>query len=123
MEGTGQPFSLLGGPLHQPGCRLGLVRGRTNTVLLGLVLGILPWLVLWLLALINGIGDAWFSIRAIGGVATFNSAPERVDNGAGLGASHQTGWTGVIARIMHLSANPESAREAGKKTTARKASK
>jgi hypothetical protein len=24
------------------------------------------------------------------------------DNGAGLGAGHQTGWTGVIARIMHL---------------------
>jgi hypothetical protein len=24
------------------------------------------------------------------------------DNGAGLGASHQTGWTGTIARIMHL---------------------
>ena len=24
------------------------------------------------------------------------------DNGAGLGANHQTGWTGVIARIMHL---------------------
>jgi Glycosyl hydrolase family 63 C-terminal domain len=24
------------------------------------------------------------------------------DNGAGLGASHQTGWTGLIARIMHL---------------------
>jgi hypothetical protein len=24
------------------------------------------------------------------------------DNGAGLGASHQTGWTGVIARLMHL---------------------
>ncbi|WP_153112108.1 MGH1-like glycoside hydrolase domain-containing protein [Propionivibrio limicola] len=24
------------------------------------------------------------------------------DNGAGLGASHQTGWTGVIARMMHL---------------------
>jgi hypothetical protein len=24
------------------------------------------------------------------------------DNGAGLGASHQTGWTGVIARVMHL---------------------
>ncbi len=24
------------------------------------------------------------------------------DNGAGLGASHQTGWTGVIARGMHL---------------------
>ena len=24
------------------------------------------------------------------------------DNGAGLGASHQTGWTGLIARLMHL---------------------
>jgi hypothetical protein len=24
------------------------------------------------------------------------------DNGAGLGASHQTGWTGVIARAMHV---------------------
>jgi hypothetical protein len=24
------------------------------------------------------------------------------DNGAGLGASHQTGWTGVVARAMHL---------------------
>jgi hypothetical protein len=24
------------------------------------------------------------------------------DSGAGLGASHQTGWTGLIARAMHL---------------------
>jgi hypothetical protein len=24
------------------------------------------------------------------------------DNGAGIGASHQTGWTGIIARIIHL---------------------
>jgi hypothetical protein len=24
------------------------------------------------------------------------------DNGAGLGASHQTGWTGVVARGMHM---------------------
>jgi hypothetical protein len=37
------------------------------------------------------------------------------DNGAGLGASHQTGWTGVIARIMHLFATltPEQALAAG----------
>ncbi len=27
------------------------------------------------------------------------------DTGAGVGASHQTGWTGVIARIMHLFAS------------------
>ncbi len=30
------------------------------------------------------------------------------DNGAGLGASHQTGWTGIIARIMHLFATTTS---------------
>jgi len=27
------------------------------------------------------------------------------DNGAGIGASHQTGWTGVVARMMHLFAS------------------
>src|SRR5262245_1018064 len=31
------------------------------------------------------------------------------DNGAGLGASHQTGWTGVIARLMHLFATSTGA--------------
>jgi hypothetical protein len=33
------------------------------------------------------------------------------DNGAGLGASHQTGWTGVIAYLMRMSAliTPQSA--------------
>ncbi len=31
------------------------------------------------------------------------------DNGAGLGASHQTGWTGVIARAMHLFATTTAA--------------
>ena len=24
------------------------------------------------------------------------------ETGAGIGASHQTGWTGIIARTMHL---------------------
>jgi hypothetical protein len=39
------------------------------------------------------------------------------DNGAGLGASHQTGWTGIIARIMHLFATmtPEKALAGGVK--------
>lgn len=38
------------------------------------------------------------------------------DNGAGLGASHQTGWTGVIARMMHVFAtlNPEQVLAKGK---------
>jgi hypothetical protein len=39
------------------------------------------------------------------------------DNGAGLGASHQTGWTGIIARAMHLFAtsSAEQALEIGKR--------
>jgi hypothetical protein len=38
------------------------------------------------------------------------------DNGAGLGASHQTGWTGIITRTMHLFATttPEQLLELGK---------
>ena len=38
------------------------------------------------------------------------------DNGAGLGASHQTGWTGIIARAMHLFATstPEEFLQFGK---------
>ena len=38
------------------------------------------------------------------------------DNGAGLGASHQTGWTGLIARALHLFAttNAEQVLELGK---------
>ena len=38
------------------------------------------------------------------------------DNGAGLGANHQTGWTGVIARAMHLFATttPDQVLELGK---------
>jgi hypothetical protein len=38
------------------------------------------------------------------------------DNGAGLGASHQTGWTGIVARTMQLFAtlSPEQVLESGK---------
>jgi len=31
------------------------------------------------------------------------------DNGAGVGASHQTGWTGIVARMMHLFATVPAA--------------
>jgi len=39
------------------------------------------------------------------------------DNGAGLGASHQTGWTGIVARMMHLFAttSAKTLRQFGKK--------
>jgi hypothetical protein len=62
-----------------------------------------------------------------GGTHTFQDDPHWRDcllfyeyfhgeNGAGLGASHQTGWTGTIARLMHVFATvtPEQALERGK---------
>lgn len=38
------------------------------------------------------------------------------DNGAGIGASHQTGWTGLVARLMHMNAQLDARTllEAGK---------
>ncbi len=40
------------------------------------------------------------------------------DNGAGLGASHQTGWTGLVAKLIELygSLDPERILEGGKQT-------
>jgi hypothetical protein len=42
------------------------------------------------------------------------------DNGAGLGASHQTGWTGVVARLIQLfgAVTAEQFLEAGRKAAA-----
>ena len=39
------------------------------------------------------------------------------DNGAGLGANHQTGWTGCIARLWHVfgTLSPEKLLEDGKR--------
>jgi hypothetical protein len=44
------------------------------------------------------------------------------DNGAGLGASHQTGWTGIIARTMQLFAmtTPEQILALGKRAAERR---
>lgn len=61
-----EDFSLLGGPLHRLGCRLGLVRDGTNTTALGLVLGAFPWIVLFVLALVEGLVPVLFSAEAIG---------------------------------------------------------
>jgi hypothetical protein len=58
-------FSLLGGPLHQLGCRLGLVRSGTNTVRLGVALGLLAWGVLMALVLFEGFGPKVFSLRTV----------------------------------------------------------
>ncbi len=59
--------------------------------------------------------------RAVyGGTAKFQNDPHwrdyvlfyeyfHGDNGAGLGASHQTGWTGTVASLMHLFGSVSSA--------------
>jgi hypothetical protein len=62
-------FSLLGGPLHQLGRRLGLVRGDTNTVPIGLMLGPALWLVIVTIALIEGVEDRLFDQSLVAGHA------------------------------------------------------
>jgi hypothetical protein len=45
------------------------------------------------------------------------------DNGAGLGASHQTGWTGLVAKLIQLYGflNPKRALEVGREAAFTKA--
>lgn len=71
MDGREQPpaFSPLGGPLHQLGRRLGLVRGDANTVALGLVLGGGMWIAIVALAYLGGVGDRLWSMTLVGGHA------------------------------------------------------
>jgi len=59
-------LSLLGGPLQWVGCRLRLVRRETNTVWLGMTIGLSAWAVLMLLALLQGLGHKVFSLALIG---------------------------------------------------------
>jgi len=59
-------LSVLGGPLRRLGCRLGLVRSGTNTIRLGIALGLLTWVVLVSLALIQGFGSKIVSLGGIG---------------------------------------------------------
>jgi len=61
-----QEFSLFGGLLQWLGCRLGLVREKTNTFWLGVALGLLAWGVLMLLGLLQGVGHKMFSLAVIG---------------------------------------------------------
>lgn len=58
-------FSLLGGPLHRLGARLGLVRRKTDTVALGVALGGFSWLALVVLAAAKGGAVGLFSLSAI----------------------------------------------------------
>ena len=61
-------LSLLGGPLHRLGLRLGLVRGNNNTALIGLMLGPALWLVIVALALMEGVEDRLFDLALVAGM-------------------------------------------------------
>ena len=65
-------------------------------------------------------GDANGKRPVFGGAEKFQTDPHwrdyilfyeyfHEDNGAGLGASHQTGWTGLVARLLDLFARLEPA--------------
>lgn len=67
LKGSQIPeFLLFSGPLQRLGSRLGLVRNETNTVWLGISLGLVTWTVLVLLALLHGAGQKVFSLSVIG---------------------------------------------------------
>ena len=61
MEGSQKlpEFSLLGGPLHRLGLRLRLVREKTNTIPLGVALGLLLWTVAVVLAAAANTTQGW----------------------------------------------------------------
>ena len=80
------------------------------------------------LALRNG-RDAILKERLFGETERFQNDPHRRDhilfyeyfhgdNGAGLGARHQTGWTGPVAKLIQLFGplDPEKALDVGTKT-------
>jgi len=65
-NGAIQEFSLLGGPLHKMGCRLGLIREGSSTLGLGIALGLFCWAILMALAGLEGLGWRVFSMATIG---------------------------------------------------------
>lgn len=59
------PYGLLGGPLHRAGRALNLVRGESNTVRLGIAIGLTLWLILGATAAITGVADRLFSLSLL----------------------------------------------------------
>jgi len=59
-------FSILGGPLHRLGTKLGLVHNDIETAPLGIALGLLAWGIMIILSLIDGTISQTFSLSVIG---------------------------------------------------------
>jgi hypothetical protein len=60
-------FTVFGGPLNMLGKRLGLLRNGTNSIRMGLVLGLLTWIILMVLSLLNGSIQKVFTITFLAG--------------------------------------------------------
>jgi hypothetical protein len=71
VEETIAGFSVFGGPLHQIGTRLGLIRKNNNSLMLGFVFGYGVWIILFLLALVNGRTENFFSMSLLAGHVRF----------------------------------------------------
>ncbi|MFH0729067.1 MAG: hypothetical protein V2B19_22350 [Pseudomonadota bacterium] len=113
-------FTLLGGPLYRMGCRLGLVRKETNTLWIGLALGLLSWGALVALGLVQGYGLRVFALPLIGvhvrlllaipllfacETAVFPRMAEFVRNSVRSGLVPETGWPvleSVIRRVGRM---------------------
>jgi hypothetical protein len=64
-------FTVFGGPLNKLGKKLGLVREGTNSIRLGLVLGIVTWLILIFLSLLQGSFHKLLSLSLLAGHVRF----------------------------------------------------
>jgi hypothetical protein len=64
-------FTVFGGPLSKLGARLGLLRDGTNSIRLGLVIGLLTWIILMFLSLLQGSIQKVFSITLLAGHIRF----------------------------------------------------
>jgi hypothetical protein len=107
-----EPFSLLGGPLYRVGRRLGLVRGETNTVMLGLALGWGPWLLVVGLALIEGVTDRMLSMALIAGHARLLLVIPLIFVGESWVTPRMAACVGTIARSGVVSPDSRPALDA-----------
>jgi hypothetical protein len=90
-------FSLLGGPLHRLGCRLGLIRGGTDSLPFGLVIAGFLWTVALVLTLIERTSGQFFSLAALGGhVRLLVAIPLLFATEAGLDASMRAFVHGLV---------------------------
>jgi hypothetical protein len=64
-------FSVFGGPLHKLGKKLGLVRNGTNSIRLGLALGLLAWILLLIISVLSGTTERFFSLKLLAGHVRF----------------------------------------------------